>query len=50
MRRGSSRRKSWAAEKLRTEGVQVGLLFLVGEERDSIGAKTANQHPIGARS
>ena len=38
-----------AAEKLRAAGVFVGLLFLVGEERDSIGAKTANQHPIGAR-
>jgi acetylornithine deacetylase len=38
-----------AAEKLRTEGVHVGLLFLVGEERDSIGAKMANQQPIGSR-
>jgi acetylornithine deacetylase/succinyl-diaminopimelate desuccinylase-like protein len=38
-----------AAEKLRAAGVFVGLLFLVGEERDSIGAKIANQHPIGAR-
>ncbi|MGB8010019.1 MAG: M20/M25/M40 family metallo-hydrolase [Terriglobales bacterium] len=38
-----------AAVKLRGEGVFVGLLFLVGEERDSIGAKLANQHPIGAR-
>lgn len=38
-----------AAEKLRAEGVHVGLLFLVGEERDSIGAKIANQHPIGSR-
>ena len=38
-----------AAEKLRAEGCHVGLLFLVGEERDSIGAKLANQHPIGAR-
>ena len=38
-----------AAEKLRAAGVFVGLLFLVGEERDSIGAKTANRHPIGAR-
>ena len=38
-----------AAEKLRGAGVFVGLLFLVGEERDSIGAKLANQHPIGAR-
>jgi acetylornithine deacetylase len=38
-----------AAEKLRAEDIFVGLLFLVGEERDSIGAKAANQHPIGAR-
>ncbi len=38
-----------AAEKLREVGTFVGLLFLVGEERDSIGAKLANQHPIGAR-
>ncbi len=38
-----------AAEKLRGAGVFVGLLFLVGEERDSIGAQVANQHPIGAR-
>lgn len=38
-----------AAEKLRSEGIHVGLLFLVGEERDSIGAKLANHSPIGAR-
>jgi acetylornithine deacetylase len=38
-----------AAEMLRTEGLYVGLLFLVGEERDSIGAKMANQHPIGSK-
>ena len=38
-----------AAEKLRSEGLHVGLLFLVGEERDSIGAKAANQHSIGSR-
>ena len=37
-----------AAEKLRGAGVFVGLLFLVGEERDSIGAQEANRHPIGA--
>jgi acetylornithine deacetylase len=34
-----------AAERLRGEGVYVGLLFLVGEERDSLGAKVANQQP-----
>jgi acetylornithine deacetylase len=38
-----------AAEKLRKEGVHVGLLFVVGEERDSTGAKKANQQPIGSR-
>jgi acetylornithine deacetylase len=38
-----------AAERLRGAGVFVGLLFLVGEERDSIGAKAANLQPIGAR-
>lgn len=32
-----------AAERLRQEGVYVGVLFLVGEERDSLGAKVANQ-------
>jgi acetylornithine deacetylase len=34
-----------AAELLRKEGINVGLLFLVGEERDSLGAKVANQQP-----
>ena len=28
-----------AAERLRQQGVHVGLLFVVGEERDSLGAK-----------
>jgi acetylornithine deacetylase len=38
-----------AAERLRGEGVFAGLLFLVGEERDSVGALEANRHPMGAR-
>jgi acetylornithine deacetylase len=38
-----------AAEKLRGAGLFVGLLFLVGEERDSIGAKTADRQALGAR-
>jgi acetylornithine deacetylase len=38
-----------AAEKLRKEGIHVGLLFLVGEERDSLGAKVANEQPIGCK-
>lgn len=33
-----------AAEKLRQEGVYVGLLFVVGEERDSLGAAVANEY------
>jgi len=38
-----------AAEKLRAAGVYAGLLFLVGEERDSLGAKVANQQAAGCR-
>lgn len=38
-----------AAEKLKQNGIHVGLLFLVGEERDSLGAKVANQNPPGSR-
>ena len=38
-----------AAGRLRDQGAAVGLLFTVGEERDSIGAKTANQHAPGSR-
>jgi acetylornithine deacetylase len=38
-----------AAEKLKSSGIHVGLLFLVGEERDSQGAQVANQQPRGAK-
>jgi len=38
-----------AAEKLKAEGIHVGLLFLVGEERDSQGAQVANTQPRGAK-
>ena len=38
-----------AAERLRTEGIHVGLLFLVGEERDSLGARVANEKPPGCQ-
>jgi len=38
-----------AAGRLRDQGAAVGLLFTVGEERDSIGAKTANQYAPGSR-
>jgi acetylornithine deacetylase len=33
-----------AAERLRQQGVYVGLLFVVGEERDSLGAQVANEY------
>ena len=38
-----------AAERLRQEGVYVGLLFVVGEEKESSGAKAANQQSPGCR-
>ena len=38
-----------AAERLRDAGLKVGLLFVVGEERDSAGAKIANRNPRGSR-
>jgi len=38
-----------AAERLRQQGIFVGLLFLVGEEKDSLGAKVANQHSPGCK-
>src|ERR1700678_464538 len=39
-----------AAERLRGEGIYVGLLFVVGEERDSLGAKAANEYAAEDRS
>src|SRR5256885_8121754 len=38
-----------AAETLCREGIHVGLLFLVGEERDSLGAKVASQQANGCK-
>ena len=38
-----------ACERLRKQGAAVGMLFVVGEERDSLGAKTANENPLGSR-
>jgi acetylornithine deacetylase/succinyl-diaminopimelate desuccinylase-like protein len=38
-----------AAEQLRQEGIYVGLLFVVGEEKDSLGAKVANQQSPGCK-
>jgi acetylornithine deacetylase len=38
-----------AALRLHDDGAGVGLLFVVGEERDSLGAEVANQNPRGSR-
>lgn len=38
-----------AAERLRAQGANVGLLFVVGEERDSAGAKVANENAKASR-
>ena len=38
-----------AAETLRHKNLKIGMLFLVGEERDSQGAKEANLHAPGSR-
>lgn len=38
-----------ACERLRREGAAIAMLFLVGEERDSLGAKVANETPLGSR-
>jgi acetylornithine deacetylase len=39
-----------ATERLRQQGVYVGMLFVVGEERDSLGAKVANEYAESERS
>jgi acetylornithine deacetylase len=38
-----------ATEKLLAEGIYAGLLFVVGEERDSLGAKVANDNAPGSK-
>jgi acetylornithine deacetylase len=38
-----------AADRLRADGINVGMLFVVGEERDSAGAKVANENPRGSK-
>lgn len=38
-----------AADQLRDSGIKIGLLFVVGEERDSAGAIVANKHPKGSK-
>jgi len=40
----------WAAQELKKDGLtEIGLLFVVGEETDSIGAKMANSLNVGSR-
>src|SRR5215469_15930238 len=39
-----------ASERLRQQGIHVGLLFVSGEERASLGAQVANEHaPAGCK-
>jgi acetylornithine deacetylase len=38
-----------AADRLRRERIYVGLLFVAGEERDSLGAQVANEQSEGSR-
>ncbi len=38
-----------AAQKLNAAGVPIGLLFVSGEERDSLGAQVANQNARGSK-
>lgn len=38
-----------ACDRLRVAGKSAGLLFVVGEERDSLGAAIANENPRGSR-
>ena len=38
-----------ACERLRAAGRSAGLLFVAGEERDSLGATVANRNPRGSR-
>lgn len=39
----------FAAEQLRRTGTPAGLLFVAGEERDSLGAQVANENPRGSK-
>jgi len=39
-----------AAERLRQQGIYVVLLFVVGEERDSLGAHVANEYAANERA
>jgi acetylornithine deacetylase len=39
-----------AAVRLRDENAPIGLLFVVGEERDSLGARVANDSPLNPKA
>jgi acetylornithine deacetylase len=39
-----------AAERLRQQNVHVGLLFVAGEERDSLGAQVANEYAASGQA
>jgi acetylornithine deacetylase len=39
-----------AAERLRQQNIHVGLLFVAGEERDSLGAQLANEYAANSHS
>jgi len=39
-----------AAEQLRRQSIHVGLLFVVGEERDSLGAHVANEYAANGQA
>jgi acetylornithine deacetylase len=39
-----------AAERLRQQNIHVGLLFVVGEERDSLGAQVANEYAASSQN
>lgn len=38
-----------AALRFKNEKAPVAMLFVVGEEKDSLGARIANEHPVGAK-
>ncbi|MCU1285466.1 MAG: peptidase dimerization [Acidobacteriales bacterium] len=39
-----------AAVRLRAENAAIGFLFVVGEERDSLGARVANESPLNPKA
>ena len=48
--KGIAAAQIFAALELQSQGLRdFGLLFMAGEEKNSVGAKTANQRPVGSR-